>query len=144
LFAVGATAPGSALNFGLDPAVAGNPAALQAGTVLDVTGRPAAGDGRNALALLAIERANLPGGSPPAIAAATLVSDVGNAMATAETEAEATELRLDRLNQLREETSGVSVDEEMVELMRSQRAFEAVSKVIKVVDDMLNTLLNLK
>jgi flagellar hook-associated protein 1 len=144
LFAVGATAPGSALNFGLDPAVAGNPAALQAGTVLDVTGRPAAGDGRNALALLAIERANLPGGSPPAIAAATLVSDVGNALATAETEAEATELRLDRLNQLREETSGVSVDEEMVELMRSQRAFEAVSKVIKVVDDMLNTLLNLK
>jgi flagellar hook-associated protein 1 FlgK len=132
------------LNFGLDPAVAGNPAALQAGTVLDVTGRPAAGDGRNALALLAIERANLPGGSPPAIAAATLVSDVGNALATAETEAEATELRLDRLNQLREETSGVSVDEEMVELMRSQRAFEAVSKVIKVVDDMLNTLLNLK
>jgi flagellar hook protein FlgE len=32
----------------------------------------------------------------------------------------------------------------MVELMRSQRAFEAVSKVIKVVDDMLGTLLNLK
>ena len=94
--------------------------------------------------MLAIERANLPSGSPPAIAAATLVSDVGNALATAETEAEATELRLDRLNQLREETSGVSVDEEMVELMRSQRAFEAVSKVIKVVDDMLNTLLNLK
>jgi flagellar basal body rod protein FlgG len=32
----------------------------------------------------------------------------------------------------------------MVELMRSQRAFEAVSKVIKITDEMLGTLLNLK
>ncbi|MFN9956202.1 MAG: flagellar basal body rod C-terminal domain-containing protein [bacterium] len=28
--------------------------------------------------------------------------------------------------------------------MRSQRAFEAVSKVIKITDEMLGTLLNLK
>jgi flagellar hook-associated protein 1 FlgK len=145
LFAVNATAPGSALNFAVDPAVANNPAALQAATALDAaTGRPAAGDGRNALALLAVERTALPGGATPVTTAATLVSEVGNAQATAETEAEATGLRLDRLKQLREETSGVSVDEEMVELMRSQRAFEAVSKVIKIADDMLSTLLNLK
>ena len=145
LFAVNATAPGSALAFAVDPAVANTPANLQAATALDpLTGRPAAGDGRNALALLAVERSALPGGATPVTTAATLVSALGNAQATAKTEADATELRLDRLNQLREETSGVSVDEEMIELMRSQRAFEAVSKVIKIADDMLSTLLNLK
>jgi flagellar hook-associated protein 1 FlgK len=145
LFAVGATAPGTALNFGLDAAVANNPSALQAGSALDAaTGRPAAGDGRNALALLAIERSLLPSGSTPTMAASTLVSDLGNAIASAKSESEATGLRLDHLNAIREQASGVSVDEEMVELMRSQRAFEAVSKVIKVVDDMLGTLLNLK
>jgi flagellar hook-associated protein 1 FlgK len=145
LFAVGAAAPGAALNFAVDPAVAGNPAALQAASALDpVTNLPTAGDGRNALALLGIERAALPGGATPATTTANIVAELGNAIATATTEAEATELRLDRLNQLREETSGVSVDEEMVELMRSQRAFEAVSKVIKVTDEMLSTLLNLK
>lgn len=145
LFVVNATAPGSALAFALDPDVANNPARLQAASALDVaTGRPAAGDGRNALALLDVERAALPGGATPVTTAATLVSDLGSAQQNAAGEAAATGLRLDRLNQLRENTSGVSVDEEMVELMRSQRAFEAVSKVIKIADDMLGTLLNLK
>jgi flagellar hook-associated protein 1 FlgK len=145
LFVVNATAPGSALAFALDPAVANNPAGLQAAVALDpVTGLPAAGDGRNALALLDVERAALPGGATPVTTSATLVSELGSAQQNAAGEAEATGLRLDRLNQLREETSGVSVDEEMVELMRSQRAFEAVSKVIKIADEMLGTLLNLK
>jgi flagellar hook-associated protein 1 FlgK len=145
LFVVNATAPGSALAFAIDPAVANNPAGLQAATALDpATGRPAAGDGRNALALLAVERTALPSGLTPVNALAGLVSEIGNAQRTASGEAEATGLRLDRLDQLREQTSGVSVDEEMVELMRSQRAFEAVSKVIKITDEMLGTLLNLK
>lgn len=145
LFVVNAAAPGSALAFALDPAVANNPAGLQAAVALDpATGRPAAGDGRNALALLDVERAALPGGATPVTTSATLVSELGSAQQNAAGEAEATGLRLDRLNQMREETSGVSVDEEMVELMRSQRAFEAVSKVIKIADEMLGTLLNLK
>ncbi len=147
LFVVNAAAPGSALAFALDPAVANNPAGLQAAVALDpATGLllPAAGDGRKALALLDVERAALPGGATPVTTSATLVSELGSAQQNAAGEAEATGLRLDRLNQLREETSGVSVDEEMVELMRSQRAFEAVSKVIKIADEMLGTLLNLK
>jgi flagellar hook-associated protein 1 FlgK len=145
LFVVNATAPGSALTFAVDPNLANNPAGLQAATALDpVTGRPAAGDGRNALALLAVERTALPSGLSPVNALAGFVSEIGNAQRTASGEAEATGLRLDRLDQLRAQTSGVSVDEEMVELMRSQRAFEAVSKVIKITDDMLGTLLNLK
>ena len=88
--------------------------------------------------------AHLPGGATPVTTSAALLSELGSAQQNAEGEAEATGLRLDRLNQLREETSGVSVDEEMVELLRSQRAFEAVSKVIKIADEMLGTLLNLK
>ncbi len=39
-------------------------------------------------------------------------------------------------------TSGVSLDEEMTELISAQRAYEASARMISTVDEMLNTLIN--
>jgi flagellar hook-associated protein 1 FlgK len=43
---------------------------------------------------------------------------------------------------LRTASSGVSTDEEMSNLLTYQRAYQASSKVISVLDDMLDTLIN--
>lgn len=48
----------------------------------------------------------------------------------------------DIVRQQRQSVSGVSLDEEMTDLMQYQRAFQASSRVISIVDDLLNTVVN--
>ena len=45
---------------------------------------------------------------------------------------------------LREAISGVSVDEELAELVKIQTSFEASAKVITTADEMLQAVLNMK
>jgi flagellar hook-associated protein 1 FlgK len=44
----------------------------------------------------------------------------------------------------RDAVSGVSLDEEMTDLIKFQRAFEASARLITTIDDMLLTVVNLK
>lgn len=48
------------------------------------------------------------------------------------------------LQQQRDAVSGVSVDEEMADLVRFQRAYQASARIITTVDEMLQTVLSLK
>jgi flagellar hook-associated protein 1 FlgK len=48
------------------------------------------------------------------------------------------------LSQSRESISGVSLEEEAVELIKLQRSFEAAAKLITMADEMFQTILNLK
>ncbi len=59
-------------------------------------------------------------------------------------EKEADEIILGDLEKRREAISGVSLDEEAVNLLRWQTAFAASSKVITTADEMLETVLSLK
>ncbi len=49
-----------------------------------------------------------------------------------------------QLNKMREQISGVSIDEETMDLMKYQHAFDASARVISVADQMLETVLNIK
>jgi flagellar hook-associated protein 1 FlgK len=42
----------------------------------------------------------------------------------------------------REQLSGVDLDEEMVNMISAQRAYEAASRVMSTVDSLLDTLIN--
>jgi flagellar hook-associated protein 1 FlgK len=42
---------------------------------------------------------------------------------------------------MRESTSGVSMDEELINLSRYQRAYEAASKLFRTVDELLANLM---
>ena len=49
-----------------------------------------------------------------------------------------------QLDKMREQISGVSMDEETANLLQYQRAFDASAKVISVADQCLETVLNMK
>jgi len=49
-----------------------------------------------------------------------------------------------QLGKIREQVSGVSIDEETANLLQFQHSFDASAKVIQVADECLKTILELK
>jgi len=72
-----------------------------------------------------------------------MVNGVGVATSTAKTEAEAAGVVKETLESQREALSGVSLDEEAVNLMRQQRAFQGAARVVAVVDELMKTILGM-
>lgn len=73
----------------------------------------------------------------------TLINEIGNDGLLNKNLTEANQLVLDQLEQQREVTSGVSLDEEMTNVLQFQRSYEASAKLIKVSDELLKTILEL-
>lgn len=71
-----------------------------------------------------------------------VVSGLGRAVAGAEGRLEDQNAITDLVRQQRQSVSGVSLDEETADLMKFQRAFQASSRVIAIVDELLNTVVN--
>ena len=71
-----------------------------------------------------------------------LVSDIGLNSKTVSWNYESSELTLNSLNELRDTVSGVSLDEEMANLIKYQQAYTAAAKLISIVDEMMISLLN--
>ena len=72
-----------------------------------------------------------------------LINGVGSAAAGAKNEAEATRVVKETLEAQREALSGVSLDEEAINLMRQQRAFQGAARLVSAVDEMMQTILNM-
>jgi flagellar hook-associated protein 1 FlgK len=140
VFSVGATSANAAAQISVDPTLLANPALLP--TASSVAGLP--GDNTNINAMIATEQTALAGGSSPETTFSNIVASFGTASQRAKAMSDQDGALLDNLTNLRESTSGVSLDEEMVNLTSAQRAFEAVSKVITTADSMLDTLMSLK
>lgn len=71
----------------------------------------------------------------------TLVSQIGLDVDQAETVVEQDEAYLKQLNTLRDSKSGVSLDEELTNLVMYQRSYQASAKLITTVTEMMDTLL---
>ncbi|MBI1938154.1 MAG: flagellar hook-associated protein FlgK [Ignavibacteriales bacterium] len=56
---------------------------------------------------------------------------------------ESSELVLQQLDTQKSSYSGVSIDEEMTNIMKYQRSYEAAAKLIQVVDEMLQTIMDI-
>jgi flagellar hook-associated protein 1 FlgK len=73
----------------------------------------------------------------------SLVWEIGNNVQQATFSAEHQSAMLSHLNNYRESVSGVSLDEEMVSLIKFQHAYEAAAKLITTADELLNTIINM-
>jgi flagellar hook-associated protein 1 len=72
------------------------------------------------------------------------VAEMGLALSSTDSQLQDQQLVQNMLQGQRESVSGVSVDEEMTELMKYQKAFQASARLITTIDDMLSEVVNLK
>jgi flagellar hook-associated protein 1 FlgK len=102
-----------------------------------------AGDNQTARAIAAFESSPLASlkGSSLKDSYQSMINGVAAAAATAKTDAQAAKSVQDTLEAQRQALSGVSLDEEAVNLMKQQRAFQGAAKLISTVDDLMKTLL---
>ena len=149
-FAPLAAVEDAAANIALDAAIVTSTDAIAAGL------SPNPGDNRNALALAALRDQPAPiflPGDPPGPATgptrtvpdhwSAIVADIGQ-QARVVAEADLQQQRTLRVVQdRRDEISGVSLDEEMGNLIRLEAAFQANARVVASVDEMLESLIGL-
>lgn len=81
------------------------------------------------------------GGSTVADRFASLAADLGTRKASADADLLLREDTLAMAETLADSASGVSLDEEMVDMTRYQRAFEAASRVLRAADELLDQFL---
>ncbi|MBC2606035.1 flagellar hook-associated protein FlgK [Pelagicoccus albus] len=71
-----------------------------------------------------------------------VVTDLGEGVAKVEARLEDEAVVFDLLKQQQDSVSGVSLDEEMTDMMKFQRAFQATGKLISAIDEMLDVIVN--
>jgi flagellar hook-associated protein 1 len=72
------------------------------------------------------------------------VAEVGLLAKQTNSELESQRFSMGQLKNMRESLSGVSIDEEAAKMIEFQKSFEASARMIKVADEMFDTILNLK
>lgn len=130
-----------ASDIAVNPTLVSNPNRVQA------SGNGAAsGDNQTALALarLGEQPVTALGQQTFAGAYARTVAAGGENLAKANDQVESQILVANLLETQRESTSGVSIDEEMADLVKYQKAFQASARVVSVVDQMLDDLIQMK
>lgn len=107
----------------------------------------AAGD--NTIAQAVANLASTTFTNPPSAIAGTFtqfyskaVTDLGQALTTANSHVSSQGSISTLVRSQRDGVSGVSLDEEMADLIKYQRAFQANSRVIQVIDELLDTVVN--
>ena len=133
-----------AYTFSVNAWVLNNPELVAAGQ-FDATGAHAVGDNRNALALAELEEAPVgPDGLTFGEAYQRLVTNLGLEAEEAATQETFFQGLVEQFTNMRDAVSGVSLDEELTNLVKFQRAYQAAARLVSVADELYQTLLALK
>ena len=127
-----------------------DPAGITAGSFAvsaDVAGQPdrlAASDGSglldNSVALALAALGTDPNG--PSSVQADFIANLGNRVKTLSDRSETASLGAQYAQNVNQSQVGVNLDEELADLVTAQRAYEASSRMISAVDEMLDVLIN--
>ncbi len=120
------------------------PRLIAAATTLHAPGEPNAGDGSNALAIADLSTTKLAalGNQTFNNYYTEMVSTLGAALSSETAFAEDGQAILDSLDNSIQGETGVNLDEEMIEMISAQRAYEAAARLVTTIDDMLDVLIN--
>ena len=104
------------------------------------------GNNVTAIALVALQTKSISaiGNTTLGDAYRVAATSVGVAAQSAESRLDAQTILHEQLESFRAQTSGVSIDEELIDMLKYQRVFEAASRLIITTNEMLQTLLDLK
>lgn len=131
-------APGTtAANIDLSAAVLADARAVAAASTAD-----APGDGSLALAIAQVRDQALIGGITLNDAFRSLMGDVANATRSAADTVAAKQLSLQQVTTQQQSLYGVSLDEEMTNMIAYQHAYDAAARLMATMNDMLDTLIN--
>ncbi|MCK5437691.1 MAG: flagellar hook-associated protein FlgK, partial [Desulfobulbaceae bacterium] len=119
---------------------------IAAGQV-NVNGLVFRGDNSNALLMTNIQRdetVTFTGGMTDTLDGFynTLIANIGLTARTVNQDYEFNNLVINEMNKMRDSVSGVSLDEEMANLIKYQHAYASAAKLISMADEMMKTLLN--
>jgi flagellar hook-associated protein 1 FlgK len=102
------------------------------------------GDNRNALAIAQLQdKLAIDGTSNFSNYYGSVAGEIGANSQSVNRTYTAQKFSLEQLKNMRESVSGVSLDEEMANLMKYQRSFEAAARLITIGDELLQTILKI-
>ncbi len=131
----------AAANVTLIPGIADNPDWLAASTTV----AEANGGNDNLLALSNLADVQLAGGGLRTFGeeVAEMVGVMGRTVQANLGGLERATLQLEQLQTMKESQTGVSLDEEMIDITRFQRAYQAGARIVTTVDEMYQTILTM-
>lgn len=129
----------NAATFGLNPAIVSTNQIAASGNALLL------GDNSNALKLAQLQGQRLMSGGTSSFNSYfdSLVSTVGLEVKSSQTVVAQDEAFTKQLTNLRESNSGVSLDEELTNLVKYQRSYQASAKLIATATEMMDTVMGL-
>lgn len=136
-FVAPAAVTGAAGLFAVDAAVQGNTAAIAAATIPG-----SAADNTGSQALAALSDVNLAGGGTRTFLGfyADIVVEVGSAASSAYADQSRAEMRLHSSLDVRDSAAGVSIEEEALDLLRLQDAYQAAGRVMSTANELMDEL----
>lgn len=131
------TAGSEATTLAVSGAIVANPLLIATADAVPVTATEKAGNSGNAIAI-----AGLRGNATIDVAYIQLVTTIGSHSQESLRELSNATALTSALENRRQSVSGVSLDEEMTNLIKFQRGFQASSRALNVMDDMLDLIIN--